>query len=808
MKDLFERVIKTNIIDTMKKSYIDYSMSVIVGRALPDARDGLKPVHRRILYAASELDLLHNKPYKKSARVVGDVIGKYHPHGDTSVYDAMVRMSQEFTMRYPLIDGQGNFGSIDGDSPAAMRYTEVRLSKIAEELLKDLDKDTVDFQPNYDESLKEPTVLPSLIPNLLVNGSSGIAVGMATNIAPHNLGEVIDALIYYIDSKRTAQTKELLNFIKGPDFPTGAIVMCDSLEEIYEKGLGKIKIRSLAKIEKIGNKHAIIIEEIPYQVNKANLVKDIAQLVKDKQIEGISDLRDESNKEGIRIVIEVKSNEQPEIILNNLYKMSNLEVSFSINNLCLVDNVPKVLSLKEYFNVFLDFREQVIKRRTIYLLNIAKERIHILEGLKIAVQNIDEVISIIKKSQTPQIAKDRLKERFNLSDKQTNAILEMRLSRLTGLEIEKLEKEYNEILEKIKNYEKILGNYDELVSIVKSELIYIKENYSDRRRTQIVTKLEEINKEDLVKQEKLLITFSNKGYIKSIPLSFYNVQSRGGKGRIAAVYSEDDYILDCLVLDSLDVVLMFSNNGRIYSIKAYEIPKSSNYTKGKAIVNLLNLKNNEQIKTINAYKPGNDYVLITQKGIIKRISSDNFSDIKSNGRTIINLLNDDQLVCVIPNVSEKDEIIICTSLGQSVRFGIEQVRKMGRNAYGVKGISLADNDYVVSGFRLQNKEEKIVLITQNGIAKVILADSIRKVSRGAKGVKIIKLKGEDRLVDAERLQDNSEILITTKLGKLIRIDSNQFREMSRYAYGVKAIELESDDSVVKVNVTKDQYCDI
>ena len=530
MKDLFERIIKTNIIDTMKKSYIDYSMSVIVGRALPDARDGLKPVHRRILYAASELDLLHNKPYKKSARVVGDVIGKYHPHGDTSVYDAMVRMSQEFTMRYPLIDGQGNFGSVDGDSPAAMRYTEVRLSKIAEELLKDIDKDTVDFQPNYDESLKEPVVLPSLIPNLLINGSSGIAVGMATNIAPHNLGEVIDALIYYIDSKRTAQTKELLNFIKGPDFPTGAIVMCDSLEEIYDKGLGKIKIRSLAKIEKIGNKHMIIIEEIPYKVNKANLVKDIAQLVKDKQIEGISDLRDESNKEGIRIVIEVKSSEQPEIILNNLYKMSNLEVSFSINNLCLVDNVPKVLSLKEYFNVFLDFREQIIKRRTIYLLNIAKERIHILEGLKIAVQNIDEVISIIKKSQTPQIAKDRLKERFNLSDKQTNAILEMRLSRLTGLEIEKLEKEYNEILEKIKNYEKILGNYDELVSIVKSELIYIKENYSDRRRTQIVTKLEEINKEDLVKQEKLLITFSNKGYIKSIPLSFYNVQSRGGKG--------------------------------------------------------------------------------------------------------------------------------------------------------------------------------------------------------------------------------------------------------------------------------------
>lgn len=807
MKDLFGEIIQTNIIDTMKKSYIDYSMSVIVGRALPDARDGLKPVHRRILFAASELDLLHNKPYKKSARVVGDVIGKYHPHGDTSVYDAMVRMSQEFTMRYPLIDGQGNFGSIDGDSPAAMRYTEVRLSKIAEELLKDLDKDTVDFQPNYDESLKEPSVLPSLIPNLLINGSSGIAVGMATNIAPHNLGEVIDALAYYLDSKRNAQTEDLMQFIKGPDFPTGAIVMCDSLEEIYKKGMGKIKIRSLAKIEKVGNKNAIIVEEIPYQVNKANLVKDIAHLVKEKQIEGISDLRDESNKEGIRIVIEVKPSEQPEVILNNLYKMSDLEVSFSINNLCLVDNVPKILSLKEYFNVFLDFREQVIKRRTIYLLNIAKERIHVLEGLKIAVSNIDEVVSIIKKSLNTQIALIRLKERFNLSDKQAHAILEMRLSRLTGLEIEKLEKEYNEILEKINNYEKILGNYSELISIIKAELQYIKENYSDKRKTQIVTKLEEINKEDLIKQERLLITFSHKGYIKSIPLSFYNVQSRGGKGRIAATFSEDDYILDCLVLDSLDDVLMFSNNGRIYSMKAYEIPKSSNYAKGKAIVNLLNLKNTEQIKSISAYKPGNDYVLITEKGIIKRIASDNFTDIKSNGRTIITL-KDDKLVCVIPNVSESDEVVICTSLGQSVKFDIGQVRQMGRSAYGVRGVRLSQSDYVVSGFNLNNPGEKIVLITQNGVAKVIVANAIRKVSRGAKGVKIIKLKGNDRLIGAERLQENSEILITTKLGKLIRIDSNQFREMSRHAHGVKAINLDDDDSVVKVNVTKDQYCDI
>lgn len=807
MKELFGEIIQTNIIDTMKKSYIDYSMSVIVGRALPDARDGLKPVHRRILFAASELDLLHNKPYKKSARVVGDVIGKYHPHGDTSVYDAMVRMSQDFTMRYPLIDGQGNFGSIDGDSPAAMRYTEVRLSKIAEELLKDLDKDTVDMIANYDESLKEPSVLPSSYPNLLINGSSGIAVGMATNIAPHNLGEVIDALVYYLDNKRNVQTKELMQFIKGPDFPTGAIVMCDSLEEIYEKGVGKIKIRSLAKIEKVGKSHAIIIEEIPYQVNKANLVKDIAFLVKTKQIEGISDLRDESNKEGIRIVIEVKPSEQPEVILNNLYKMSDLEVNFSINNLCLVDNVPKVLSLKEYFNVFLDFREQVIKRRTIYLLNIAKERIHILEGLKIAVSNIDEVVSIIKKSQNTQIALIRLKERFLLSDKQAHAILEMRLSRLTGLEIEKLEKEFNDILEKINNYEKILGSHDELVSIIKAELLYIKENYSDKRRTKIVTKLEEINKEDLIKQEKLVITFSNKGYIKSIPLSFYNVQSRGGKGRIAATFSEDDYILDCLVVDSLDDILMFSNNGRVYSMKAYEIPKQQSYAKGKAIVNLLSLKNTEQIQSITAYRPGNDYVLITEKGIVKRISSDNFTDIKSNGRIIINL-KDDRLVSVIPNCLASDTLVICTLLGQSVKFDIEQVRQMGRNAYGVKGIKLAPNDYVVSGFNLNNSNEKIVLITQNGIAKVILADSIRKVSRGTKGVKIIKLKGNDKLIGAQRLQDNSEILITTKLGKLIRIDSNQFREMSRYAYGIKAINLDNDDLVVKVNVTKDQVCDI
>lgn len=807
MKDLFGEIIQKNIIDTMKKSYIDYSMSVIVGRALPDARDGLKPVHRRILYAASELDLMHNKPYKKSARVVGDVIGKYHPHGDASVYDAMVRMSQEFSMRYPLIDGQGNFGSVDGDSPAAMRYTEVRLSKIAEELLKDLDKQTVDWIPNYDESLKEPSVLPAMIPNLLINGSSGIAVGMATNIAPHNLGEVIEALLFYIDNKKNVSTKELLQFIQGPDFPTGAIVMCDNLEDIYEKGMGKIKIRSLAKIEKSGNKNVIIIEEIPYQVNKANLVKDIAQLVKDKQIEGISDLRDESNKEGIRIVIEVKSNEQPEVILNNLYKLSDLEISFSINNLCLVDNVPKVLSLKEYFNVFLDFREQIVKRRTIYLLNIAKERMHILEGLKIAVNNIDEVVSIIKRSQTPQIAKQKLKTRFDLSEKQTNAILEMRLSRLTGLEIERLQKEFDEILEKINNYEKILGNYDELLSIIKNELIYIKENYLDKRKTQILTKLEEINKEDLIKQEKLLITFSQKGYIKSIPLSFYNVQSRGGKGRIAATFSEDDYILDCLVLDSLDDVLMFSNTGRIYKMKAYEIPKAGNYSKGKAIVNLLSLKNSEQIKSISAFKPGNDYVLVTLKGIVKRLSFDNFTDIKSNGRTIISL-KEDSLVAIIPNVSKSDEIVICTSFGQSVRFDVEDVRPMGRTAYGVRGIRLSPNDYVVSGFKVENKDEKVVLITQYGIAKVLLVDNIRKVSRGAKGVKIIKLKSDDKLVDVERLKEESEILITTKLGKLIRINSNQFREMSRYAHGVKAIELEENDAVVKVNVTQDQYCDI
>ncbi len=807
MKDLFSDIVQTNIIDTMKKSYIDYSMSVIVGRALPDARDGLKPVHRRILYAAYELDLFHNKPYKKSARVVGDVIGKYHPHGDTSVYEAMVRMSQEFTMRYPLIDGQGNFGSIDGDSPAAMRYTEVRLSKIAEELLKDLDKQTVDFLSNYDESLKEPSVLPSMIPNLLINGSSGIAVGMATNIAPHNLSEVIEALLYYIDNKRDVQISELLQFIKGPDFPTGAIVMCDNLEDIYKKGTGKIKIRSLAKIEKVGNKNVIIVGEIPYQVNKANLIKDIALLVKDKQIEGISDLRDESNKEGIRIVIELKSSEQPEVILNNLYKLSNLEISFSINNLCLVDNIPKVLSLKEYFNVFLDFREQIIKRRTIYLLNIAKERIHILEGLKIAVSNIDEVIKIIKQSKTPQLASVQLKTHFNLSDKQANAILEMRLSRLTGLEIEKLEKEYNEIVEKINNYEKILGNYDELLSMIKSELMYIKEHYSDKRKTQIVGKLEEINKEDLIKQERLLVTFSHKGYIKSIPLSFYNVQSRGGKGRITATFSEDDYILDCLVVDSLDYILMFSNLGRIYSMKAYEIPKSSNYSKGKAIVNLLNLKNGEHIKSISAYKPGNDYVLVTQKGIVKRISSDNFTDVKGNGRTIISL-KDDKLVAVIPDVPQICDIVICTSLGQTVRFDIGNVRQMGRSAYGVKGIRLLNNDYVVSGFKVQKENEKIVLITQYGIAKIIPADSIRKVSRGAKGVKIIKLKGDDRLVDVEGVEENSEILITTKFGKMIRIDSNQFREMSRHAYGVKAIVLDEGDSVVKVNVTKDQYCNI
>ncbi len=805
MKDLFadSNVIPIDIKDTMQQSYLDYSMSVIVGRAIPDARDGLKPVHRRILYAMKELNLEHNKPYKKSARVVGDVIGKYHPHGDMAVYDALVRMSQDFSMRYPLIDGQGNFGSIDGDSPAAMRYTEVRLTKLAEEMLKDLDKNSVDFVPNYDDSLQEPSVLPTFIPNLLMNGSDGIAVGFATKIPPHNLTEVIDACMVFLEKEGDVTLDEILNYIKGPDFPTGGICFDSaSIKDAYRKGVGRVQVRARVKEEKIKNRNALIVYELPYQVNKALLLQSIAQLVKDKKIEGISDLRDESNKEGIRIVIELKKDEQPEVVLNKLFKYTNLQTTFGINMMALVDNTPKLLNIRDAIEVFIRHRIDIVKRRTSYLLTKAKDRAHILEGLLITLDNIDEVVSIIKSSQSTQEARDRLKVRFKLSDKQTQAILDMKLARLVALEKRKIVDEYRQVLEDISYYESILRDKGVLKKVIRDELLYVKQTYADERRTQILDRIEDITVEDIIKDEQLIVTFSKKGYIKAVPLDIYSTQNRGGKGRIAATFSDNDYITDIFLTNSLNTLLCFTNFGRVYAIKAYNIPKQSPSSKGRPVVNFVKLQPQETIKTIVPINETDSLFFVTKSGTVKRSSFKHFEKILSNGKLVIKLDEQDSLVSVF-DVKENDEIVIVTENGMCIKFDASEIRDMGRTASGVRGIRLSGDDKVVSADKFRNGEHtKVIVVTKDGIGKLLRIEDIKKIRRGGKGVKCIKLKRGDRVVESLSLNDLDDVIIITKNGKMIKMDAENISVMSRYARGVKLINLDEDDEVVSISIAK------
>ncbi|AEA32989.1 DNA gyrase subunit A [Hippea maritima] len=810
MKDLFsdKNIFPVDIKDTMQQSYLDYSMSVIVGRAIPDARDGLKPVHRRILYAMKELNLEHNKPYKKSARVVGDVIGKYHPHGDMAVYDALVRMSQDFSMRYPLIDGQGNFGSLDGDSPAAMRYTEVRLSKIAEEMLKDLDKNSVDFVPNYDDSLKEPSVLPTFIPNLLMNGTDGIAVGFATKIPPNNLAEIIDACLAYLDKDGEISTDEILNYIKGPDFPTGGICFdIKSIKEAYKKGIGKITLRAKVKEEKIKNRQALVVYEIPYQVNKALLLQSIAQLVKDKKVEGIADLRDESNKEGVRIVIEIKKDEQPKVILNKLFKYTNLQTTFGVNMMALVGNTPRLLNIKDAIGVFVEHRIDVVKRRTSFLLSKAKDRAHILEGLLITLDNIDEVVAIIKSSQSTQEARSRLKERFKLSDRQTQAILDMKLARLVALEKQKLIDEYNQVLKDIEYYESILKDRSVLKGVIKDELVYVKQTYADERKTQILDSIVDIGIEDVIKDEQLIITFSKKGYVKAVPLDVYSTQHRGGKGRMAATFSDNDYITDIFLTNSLNTLLCFTNLGRVYSVKAYNIPKQSPSAKGRPIVNILNLQPQEFVKTIVPISEADSLFFATAAGTVKRSSFRHFENIPSNGKIAIRLNEQDSLVSVF-SVAEGDEVIITTRRGMCVRFDSDSVRDMGRAAAGVRGINLSEGDSVVSAFNFnQDKHTKLIVVSQTGLGKLLRVSDIRKVNRGAKGVRCIKLKENDSVAGSLSLKDTGDVIVVTKNGKMIKMDADSINVFSRAARGVKLINLDEADSVVSIVVagSEDEY---
>ncbi len=792
-----KNIVEVDIESSMKQSYLDYSMSVIVGRAIPDARDGLKPVHRRILYAMKELNLEHNRPYKKCARVVGDVVGKYHPHGDSAVYDALVRMAQDFSMRYPLVDGQGNFGSLDGDSPAAMRYTEARLSKVAEEMLRDLDKNTVDFVPNYDESLKEPSVLPSYIPNLLINGSSGIAVGFATNIPPHNLNEIIDASLAYLKSEGEITIDELMNIITGPDFPTGGICFDrNSIVEAYKHGLGRVKIRSKAKIERNKNKESIIVYEIPYQVNKSLLIQSISELVKNKKIEGITDIRDESSKEGVRIVIELKKDEQANVVLNNLYKYTNMQITFGINMLALEDNVPRVLNIKELIGIFVKHRINILKRKTTFLLNKARDRAHVLEGLMRALEYIDEVVNIIKSSKNTQEARNKLKERFTLSDRQAQAILDMKLSRLVGLERKKLLEEYKQLNKDIQQYETILSNKEAMKFTIEKELTEIKKIYGDSRKTEIKEEEEKIDIEDMIKIENLVVVFSRRGYIKTITAGNYSTQNKGGKGRLVSTFADGDSISDVFVAESTDDLLCFTNSGRVYKIKTYEIPKLQPTAKGKPIVNLLNLKPGEFVKTILPMKARGNLFFVTSNGIVKRCNKTEFSNITSAGKIAITLSEDDSLIRVL-ETAEKDNIILTTKHGMVIRFKVSDVRLMGRTASGVRGIKLTNTDIVVSADRFGGEENsRVLIVTAMGIGKLINTSDIRLIKRGGRGVIGMKLKEGNYVVASSIVTPEDDIFLITRKGKLIRIKSETLRVMGRMAYGIKLMELSDGDEVV------------
>ncbi|MPM07153.1 DNA gyrase subunit A [bioreactor metagenome] len=803
------RILPLEIADEMKKSYMDYAMSVIAGRALPDVRDGLKPVHRRILYSMSELNLTPDKPYRKSARIVGDVLGKYHPHGDTAVYFAMVRMAQDFSTRGLLVDGHGNFGSVDGDSPAAMRYTEAKMSKLSLELLRDIEKETVDFIPNFDESLKEPSVLPSRYPNLLVNGSNGIAVGMATSIPPHNLAEVIDAAIHLIDNE-DCTVEDLMQYITGPDFPTSAIIMGkENIANAYRTGRGKVKVRARAYIEELPKgKQQIIVTEIPYQVNKARLVEKIADLVKDKKIEGISDLRDESNRNGMRIVIELKRDVNANIVLNNLYKHSQMEDTFSIIMLCLVNGQPRVLNLKQMLYYYVKHQKDVVTRRTKFELNKAEARAHILEGLRIALDNIDAVISLIRSSKTAQEAKTGLMEKFGLSEVQAQAILDMRLQRLTGLERDKIEAEYEELIKKINRLKEILANERLLLNVIKQEMLIIKENHADERRTEIRHAEGEIDVKDLIEEEEIAITLTHFGYIKRVPADTYKSQNRGGRGISALTTREEDFVKHLVTTTTHSRLLFFTNKGRVFRLNAYEIPEGKRQAKGTAIVNLLQLGPNEKIATLIAIDEAreNEYLLLaTKNGIVKKTKREEFRNINKSGLIAIGLREDDELIGVKLTNGEK-EVLLVTKGGMSIKFDENDIRHMGRTAMGVKGITLAKDDKVVS-VSLCDEGTDLLVVSENGFGKRTDIDEYRIQIRAGKGIKTYNISEKTgELVGAEMVNEDDEMMIINSDGVLIRLRVNEISLFGRVTSGVKLMKTNDEVNVVsiaKINIEEE-----
>lgn len=795
-------IINVDLEDKMKDAYLDYSMSVIVSRALPDVRDGLKPVHRRILYGMEGLGLDPNKPTRKSARVVGEVMGKYHPHGDSAIYDALVRLAQDFSTRYPLAQGQGNFGSIDGDDPAAMRYTEVRMSKIAKEMLRDINKNTVDFMPNFDEEEKEPIVLPSRFPNLLVNGSSGIAVGMATNMAPHNLNEAIDASIAYMKNPEIS-IDELNEIIKGPDFPTGAKILGrKGIKEAYQTGRGKVKLRGIAEIEPFKkNRERIIVTEIPYQVNKARLIEKIADLVKDKKLDGISDIRDESDRKGMRIVIEIKRDSNANIVLNNLYKYTQLETTFGIINLALVDGIPKILTLKELIKYYIDHQKEVVTRRTQFDLDRAKARKHIVEGLIIAIDNIDEIIKIIRSSYDDDQIKGIFLERFGLTDLQSQAILDMRLKRLSGLEIEKLNAENKELAETIAYLQGILDSEEKLIDLIEEELLEIKEKYGDDRRTQIVADEGDIDIEELIEQEDILITLTNDGYIKRLPVDTYKVQNRGGKGISAANTKEDDFIKRIMTTNTHEDLLFFTSFGRVYALKGYEIPEGSRTSRGQAIINILSLNSGEkitEIMSLSALKNDDQIVLQTKNGKIKKTDANNFTSIQRNGIIAIGLEDGDKLISA-RHIDKEEELIISTKDGMTIQFNTADVRSMGRQARGVRAIKLNKDDEVVA-MNIKGDETYLLVVTENGFGKKTSFNNFNNQNRGGKGIRCHKVTQKTGcVVDTLPVDLDDDILMVSLNGDMIRITAKDISTTGRNTMGVTLKNLKDEsDKIVSV----------
>jgi len=803
-----ERIVKVNIENQMKTAYIDYSMSVIVSRALPDVRDGLKPVHRRVLYGMLDLGVLSNRPYKKSARIVGEVLGKYHPHGDTSVYDAMVRMAQEWSLRYPLVDGQGNFGSMDGDSPAAMRYTEARLKKIAEEMLADINKDTVDFQLNFDDSLEEPTVLPSRIPNLIVNGASGIAVGMATNMPPHNISEVIDGIVAYINN-REITIPELMKFIKGPDFPTGGVIYgYDGVKSAYETGRGRIVLRGEATIEEDDSgKARIIVTSIPYQVNKAEMIKKTADLVNEKRLEGITDIRDESDREGLRIVYELKKDVIPNVILNKLYQFTQLQNSFSVNNIALVRGRPILLNLKDMIRHYVDHRHEILIRKTKFELSEAEKKAHILEGLIKALDHLDEVIALIRTSRTPDEAKNGLMLQFELSEIQSRAILDMRLQKLTGLEQEKLKEEYAELLKFIESLKEILGNEELRMKIIKDEMLEIKEKYGDKTRTEIEYTAKDFSITDTIADEDVVITVSHLGYIKRTPLTEYRRQNRGGVGARGSDIRGEDFLEHLYVASNHNYMLFFTEKGKCYWLRVFEIPEGTKNSKGRAIQNMINLEQGDKVRafinvkdlTDKNYVENNFIILCSKKGTIKKTSLEAYSRPRLNGIIAINIREGDNLL-EAKLTNGVNEIIMALKSGRAIRFNEKTVRPMGRNASGVRGVKLAnENDEVIGMICLQSDEEDILVVSENGYGKKSKVEDYRITNRGGKGVKTINITNKTgSLIAIKDVTDNDDLMIINRSGILIRMAVADLRVMGRATQGVRLINIKDGDAIASV----------